>query len=1321
MLSAAGLEGLFKTHGDKINWGLDAASDNIGEGDKQRAMDAMSSKGGLLHSATISRTMWAAARKDLTKCGLNGPLSRFYANADHKALVSDLRWRRMAMRRAASDALRLRKEELQVAENAAKIARQLADAAGAEAARLIAEQKQLQTEDAMAASQAATAAANAAKQTATAAEQEANAKKRRRAQGDHSVPAAEAAHDTVLVFAPRLPPMELDTSGPIMKCPETMQPRLHHMYSKKIIKTLIRQMLMRWCWLKLRYHSTVPRCCKGFRLALKQWRMQTCVKRGSALYGKSWIEPDTLKEFPSFLSVFSRQSMVSMKQNPVRFWPCRDQRRPGSPDAEPVREYHGISNHCVHHRTHNSVSRFLACLDPDFIDRVISVVKWLINDNNVQQILDAVNFCLDENSPVNEETDWYTSFRREVNDAAVKGLGRSVAQTKLDIGYDSLEGAKAPVTCAQVRWGTTTASSAYLATYDDILAVAVLRKCGIGKTDNDEVLAAAAILSHRGFNHAEHSNVVMDPRPALVFKFLISPQAKVQRAIVCFLYDLVIHPLMTAASEALECSDRMMGMGCIPRRLLQILLRTIWVTTAGSKRRMALGHRTDGAEFVFEENPLRLLNPKCGEAVRGMMGEGWGEGMLNSMSNAVAVLVQRLQRVCLMDGNAIPDTMEKIMLAVKVINAQGSDMETRFPVKMARLQFMVWHVVQDVACEMREAFEREIMGAQSFAGGMTKSVTTSETVNGKPILYAHCEALANAVIVKVMGRDILSHYSAQMHGGPLAGRDALDFFPYFAERLWGQEGSKSLDEFLGIARSDSSNTNDHFNHVSSLKAKDADGKDVRIIDGKDSFPKALASFKNAWEAATRARNTAVSAKSIEQHWARVSLLQSTRKSAAFSTINGWFVGPNHQSMNMDISKLEQDVVRVTAARELAMHSGWKYILGIDSAVRDAMHADSKAAKLRGKNEAFWNTRHLKGSYRTDRNLRSLSATEKAALDKKIDVISRRMGKKRSGFEEQALESSAFSPTDDHPGEDPSEPVLDCPMGENTATDAEVSTNSNEIGPGSQVVSRGDGGPESEDSDSGPAESEESESESDASCGDCDCDGRPWDDQCVKEKVWTLEFCVNCWAGAGHPWEKHKDHVWHKSEVTFRGSGVFGLEATVKRKATARLLGFLKKFDGTDPAITFTVQQQSGKLHYICFSNYSGSMLVAVDRIHRPVEIAEHVEQGDGGEISSQSDWSKTMHYRRLFTTQEAIMNSDHDRDEGNRLGRESLRRLIKSSPSNAVNYHVGERLYEGDIRDIIGVVRWVPIKAKKPESGYFKEYLQSDMLVVADGCRQKKD
>jgi hypothetical protein len=382
---------------------------------------------------------------------------------------------------------------------------------------------------------------------------------------------------------------------------------------------------------------------------------------------------------------------------------------------------------------------------------------------------------------------------------------------------------------------------------------------GVGLNEKYEVDAAIAIFSHDGFISARHQNVRLDQKVSEAFEFLVRSTTIVQLAIVRYVYIIVLQPLMQCMSENNECSERMVGMDSVPRRLLLFLARSVFVNTGGWSRKCRLGHRSHGAEFrvpdgVWRQGCVRVLcGPLCAGKIRQTLGNdwgGWGVSNLDKMVNATTELVKTFRVLAAKGDKLMPQNAEEIFTIAyagkKLFGA--TDVDTRdssFALRMLQLQILAGEVLHNVTDKLVSTLRHDLYGAKSFAAGMQKSLETFGEVRRRlpcgqqatsKLVYAHPMAGANAVITLLMGQEVKSHFAKQL-GDP---ERALDFFPAFAGGLWSNAGLEEIRRFLGISdwhRREKDMWGQHHNHLKDLKCVDDQGNeqsDVRIQVEDDS-------------------------------------------------------------------------------------------------------------------------------------------------------------------------------------------------------------------------------------------------------------------------------------------------------------------------------------------------------------------------------------------------------------------------------------------------------------------------------------------------------
>ena len=123
--------------------------------------------------------------------------------------------------------------------------------------------------------------------------------------------------------------------------------------------------------------------------------------------------------------------------------------------------------------------------------------------------------------------------------------------------------------------------------------------------------------------------------------------------------------------------------------------------------------------------------------------------------------------------------------------------------KLCLFQRLYFYVGCDVVDAIREQMQRKLMGAKGFVAGLVKTDKSSKFYTKDPdtdevkeqfISSASYSSLANAVVAKVMGRDLVA-----AHKEELKGETILHHFLSPWAHILSDYYATDLDEFLGIA------------------------------------------------------------------------------------------------------------------------------------------------------------------------------------------------------------------------------------------------------------------------------------------------------------------------------------------------------------------------------------------------------------------------------------------------------------------------------------------------------------------------------------------
>ena len=228
---------------------------------------------------------------------------------------------------------------------------------------------------------------------------------------------------------------------------------------------------------------------------------------------------------------------------------------------------------------------------------------------------------------------------------------------------------------------------------------------------------------------------------------------------------------------------------------------------------------------------------------------------------------------------------------------------------------------------------------------------------------------------------------------------------------------------------------------------------------------------------------------------------------------------------------------------------------------------------------------------------------------------------------------------------------------------------------------------------------------------------------------SVQFALDCFntvSGSTSDWTRHNNDVWLLGLDDGATYSNKGNDVSVRRTPHPLLKRALKALKcKVDPNISFAVEAASPKHAYVRFSDFAGIQYVYVERTRQPTGTDE-----GGGTM----DWSTTMDFRIMSTTLEALSLCSADGDEGVNLGRQSLRKLLAEQnealghregtrtqfkDSDAI-FHQGSTYSTGDIRTLIGVVRWYPAVHDTPATGYWasKSY-NYDVLKMGSPYVQK--
>ena len=208
----------------------------------------------------------------------------------------------------------------------------------------------------------------------------------------------------------------------------------------------------------------------------------------------------------------------------------------------------------------------------------------------------------------------------------------------------------------------------------------------------------------------------------------------------------------------------------------------------------------------------------------------------------------------------------------------------------------------------------------------------------------------------------------------------------------------------------------------------------------------------------------------------------------------------------------------------------------------------------------------------------------------------------------------------------------------------------------------------------PHHSSESESESE-----------PLPDSIDKNQAWSVDICYDIHnllydePGYEGPWELSRvERKGKDSSITVtRRPRPIAMELCQGRHVDLKIC-----FDVTtgDDVFDDRAAEDQGGHYFIMFDTYAGAMLIEIESIAKELPKRKDAAQ-----------WAQTAKFRRVYPASEAVNRTDSEMGNKHYLGKLSLQKFadmeVKGVPAS-VTYHVGDCIYTGDVRAIIGVVRW---------------------------------
>jgi len=702
-------------------------------------------------------------------------------------------------------------------------------------------------------------------------------------------------------------------------------------------------------------------------------------------------------------------------------------------------------------------------------------------------------------------------------------------------------------------------------------------------------------------------------------------------------------------------------------------------------------------------------------------------------------------------------------------------------VKMSQMQFYFSLMAREVVVELRTRFAFELFALEGFVAGMGKQQFTrefecmdSEGLRKARITHAHPLATANAVIVKLLGQDLRETLGSQLQGN----EDFEDYFGLIA-RVWSPLGMAETDDFIGIVADRWGDRHDALMDATARVLGGLDGEYSFSLDGISMFPRALSRcngrFKTLDKACGLAETTQTNAKPMEQ-WFSAPSKNARGKRCTMKCLNSYMCKNGWAASNEDPLKVPEDVYR--AAEEVSLLSGMNDMYKVDAAKRELMRTDEQRENLPAyiKNGGNWRTSYFVGDGRTKKfglnaqnrdveNQRArlvrtvCSCAASAGTDPSDPSQSKPVQEALSVLANQQV-TSAGSPVlqlrqrTEHAALDAARlyPAADAQAAyesnEPEAGDDEDQDDSGKVdeaeargSPDEEVIPRDDVDHHSDSMDLGaaaiastegcklaernsglglnlgapatPASADEAvQAIGEAVSSELNANDAKqletknasrsgeWGED-VDKNIFSYQFCFDVFNRM-----EHSLNTWMESDIVFACND--SISAQVTRKFKKRHGGKLEIGD-----ISFTVAPlrdgtagTNTRYFFIVFDSWAGAFLADIILINRPT----------GGREA----WSKTMKYRRIWTTKEASTRTDSAANSvTGQLGSRTLKKLLKSGIDI---YHSGDCTYEGDIRQLIGVVRWYSDAydsvADLP-TDYFLLYPKADTIKVGSHFSEK--
>ncbi len=189
---------------------------------------------------------------------------------------------------------------------------------------------------------------------------------------------------------------------------------------------------------------------------------------------------------------------------------------------------------------------------------------------------------------------------------------------------------------------------------------------------------------------------------------------------------------------------------------------------------------------------------------------------------------------------------------------------------------------------------------------------------------------------------------------------------------------------------------------------------------------------------------------------------------------------------------------------------------------------------------------------------------------------------------------------------------------------------------------------------------------------------------MENKAWSVDICHDI-----HNLLYDEDGYegpWELSQVLKKGKDSITVTSRPRKIKTdlceGRRVDLKICFDVTtgDDVFDDKGAEDQGGHYFIMFDQYAGGMMIEIESIAKELPKRKDAAQ-----------WAQTATFRRVYRASEAMNQTDSEMGNKHYLGKLSLQTFaameVEEDPAS-VTYHVGDCIYTGDVRAIIGVVRW---------------------------------